>query len=248
MSNTVLNTGNNDLVSNRADGYEVKGFHEIENTEYANPSITIGASSIYSTVLDLNKWMKGLISKKVLNSDSLDQMFKSQVDHWGYGWILSKKLGRNVYTLGGWSNHGYISGLTHFPDENLTVVLLSNIEIITIKEEIESTIASIIFGEEYKQFKYDIKPVDPKLAKQISGTYQFGKDFYNPNGIIKIIAKDGQLYDYQEGSGRYVGLIPLNDLVFIHRSSWGKILFRMNENGAITGMQIYGHYEAKKIK
>jgi CubicO group peptidase (beta-lactamase class C family) len=248
MSNTVLNTGNNDLISNHADGYEVKGFFELENTEYANPSLTIGASSIYSTVIDLNKWMKGLISKKVLNSDSQDQMFKPHVDNWGYGWILSKKLGHNVYTLGGWSNHGYISGLTHFPDENLTVVILSNIEIITIKEAIESGIVAIIFGEEYKQFKYDIKPVDPKLAKQISGTYQFGKDFYNPNGLMTINAKDGHLYEYQERSARYVGMIQINNLEFIHRSSWGKVLFRMNEKGKITGLQIYGCYEAKKIK
>ena len=49
-------------------------------------------------------------------------------------------------------------------------------------------------------------------------------------------------------SDRYVGMLQIDDLEFIHRSSWGKVLFRMNESSAVTGLQIYGQYEAEKIK
>lgn len=248
MSNTVLNTGNNNLIMNRADGYEVVGFHELENTEYANPSIAVGASSIYTTPTDLNKWMNGLLSGKVLNSESLESMFKKHVASWGYGWVLSEYLGSRMYTLGGWSNHGFVSDLTHIPDLNMTIVMLSNIEIITIKEEMESNIISIVLGKGFTPFNYEVKPIDLELAEKLVGTYKFGEDFYNPGGTMTLVEKDGYLYEYQGMTDRLVGMLRADDLEFIHRSSWGRVKFRKDDNGKITGLQIYGYFEAEKVK
>ncbi|MFC2135110.1 serine hydrolase domain-containing protein [Bacteroidota bacterium] len=247
MSNTALNIGNNDLILNRADGYEVVGFNEYENTEYANPSILVGASSIYTTVTDLNKWMNGLLSGKILNSESLAQMFKTHSGSRGYGWMLPERSERKVYTLGGWSNNGFVSDLTHIPDENLTIIMLSNIEIITIKEEMESNIISILLEKDYTPFNLEVKPIDHELAEKLEGTYKFGDDFYNPGGTMTLVEKDGYLYEYQKISGRYIGMIQLNEFEFIHRSSWGRVIFRMDENGVVTGLQIYGYFEAEKL-
>jgi CubicO group peptidase (beta-lactamase class C family) len=248
MSNTVLDTGNNDLIMNRSAGYEVVGFYEFENTEYANSSILVGASSIYTTATDLYKWISGLLAGKVLNSESLAQMFMPHAGQRGYGWMVDEQFGRKVFSMGGWSNHGYISGLTHFPDEKITIVILSNIEIITIKEEIESNIVAILLDKDYTPFQYNPKPMDPSLAKKVAGTYRFGKDFYNPGGTMKIVIKDGYLYEYQETSSRYVGMIQIGDLTFIHRSSWGRVVFEEGKDGEIISLKIYGAYTAQKIK
>lgn len=243
LSNTVLNDGSTGLIKHRAAGYFPVGTDRIENTEYNNPSIYIGASSVYSTTNDLYQWINSLVSGKVLNPESLELMFKDPA----YGCVLSKRAGRDVFAMDGWGP-GFTTSLTYFPNEKLTVSVLSNIEIITIKTEMVSKIAAIVLGEDYSIPEIDSKPLKKELAEKLAGKYKFGQDFYNPGGEMTIVEKDGFLFELRENDNRYVALLHLSGLEFIHRSSWGRVSFEMEENGQISSLKIYGRFNAKKVK
>lgn len=109
-----------------------------------NVSIIYGAGALYSTLDDLLVWQRALHGGRLLSADSYAQMI---ADHapadtpdergrprrdWGYG-LFSNSLGRRVrpdfldrqiYHTGSWS--GFRNLVTYQPDEDVTVIVLSN--------------------------------------------------------------------------------------------------------------------------
>ncbi|MFC1553659.1 serine hydrolase domain-containing protein [candidate division KSB1 bacterium] len=91
---------------------------------------TSGASGIYSNIEDLYKWDQALYTEKLVSAETLERAFSpharvSSRENYGYGWRLSNGDGVNaVYhtgTLGGIHNI-----LFRVPDENFSVIILSN--------------------------------------------------------------------------------------------------------------------------
>ena len=84
---------------------------------------------VLSTVKDLVTWDTALASGKVLKRDSLDVMWtpvrlnSGAFYPYGFGWVVDERRGhRNIYHTG-------ITGteLSRFPDDGLTVVVLTNL-------------------------------------------------------------------------------------------------------------------------
>ena len=110
----------------------------------ANVSIVHGAGALYSTLDDLLIWERALHRGHVLSADSYRQMI---ADHapadtpdergkprrlWGFG-LYQKTLGRQVqpgfddnqiFHTGSWA--GFRNLMTYQPDEDVTVIVLSN--------------------------------------------------------------------------------------------------------------------------
>ncbi|MFA4951080.1 serine hydrolase domain-containing protein [Brevundimonas sp.] len=110
----------------------------------ANLSIIFAAGALYSTLDDLLVWEKALHQGDLLTPASYAQMI---ADHapadtpdergrphraWGYG-VFSNSIGRRVspgfadrqiYHTGSWS--GFRNLMTHQPDQDVTVIVLSN--------------------------------------------------------------------------------------------------------------------------
>ncbi len=92
---------------------------------------TFGDKGIYSTPRDLVKWTKGLREGKLLSEDLLDLALTSsepgsdELVNYGMGFrIYDHFYGKMVYHNGSWS--GFRTTLRSFPEENLTIVVLSN--------------------------------------------------------------------------------------------------------------------------
>ncbi len=245
MNNTLHSDGGKELISNRAALYEVTGIKDIQNISYANISWGTGAASLLSTTGDLYKWITGLLSGKILKPGTLDLMLKKP----NYGWNINEMFGHTTYAFNGWGL-GSSTNLTHFPVEDLTVIILSNIEVISLKEEMARGIAATVLKEKFSPIKIDPNagPVHPSLLKKLTGTYKFGKDFYNPGGEMPIVAINGYLFESQEKANSIVGLLQVSKLEFVHRKSWGLVKFDEDENGNITGLHLYGRFRAEKVK
>lgn len=94
-----------------------------------------GAGALYSTLEDLYRWNEGLFSGKVLSEKSLKAAFTPVLlnngklpegTKYGYGWGLGSFRGlEEVQHSGGL--HGFHAQLLRLPEENLTVVILTNI-------------------------------------------------------------------------------------------------------------------------
>ena len=237
MQNTGQSQPSDDSIANLATGYAPVGLHEFEKTRHYDHSIATGAGSLYSTAEDVSKWIQGLLAGRVLKKSSVEQMVKPHPDGTsGYSLNLSKLWNRDAITENGWDGVGFAGTLIHFPNDNVTVVVLGNLNISTVAGELAQNISATIFGENFEALKPNLEPISPALSTKLVGKYKLGNDFFVPGAVLDIVERDGNLYEQQHSPDQLVGLIRISELEFIHRSSWGRMKFKTDETGQVTGM------------
>ncbi len=112
-----------------------------------------GAGFLYSTVRDLLIWHRALQSGRVLTPESLHCVETPHMPgllwgspiHFGYGVFVGKLLGaRHIYHHG--AIKGFMSTMSRFPDEDVCIILLSNIERCDIDGMVKH-IAQLVFND-----------------------------------------------------------------------------------------------------
>jgi len=90
----------------------------------------IGSIGMYSNVVELHRWLSTLIDGRLLKPMSLEQMWtvKWQLEETGIasGWfVTSSGVGREIWTRGteDWGHNGVVRW---FPENNVTIIVLSN--------------------------------------------------------------------------------------------------------------------------
>ena len=130
------NSGSNNadiIVKNKAYGYLSKN-NAIYKAPMVNNSVTLlGNGDIYSSLEDMYKWDQALNAEKLLTKKSLDNMFFAHISmenssraH-GYGWFIDTKCNKRVVEYSG-ALIGFLSKVTRFIDESITIVILTNVE------------------------------------------------------------------------------------------------------------------------
>ena len=139
----MADTGYDDGFSDVVMGYANLGGPPTPQPN-ANLSIIFAAGGLYSTLDDLLAWNRALHGGHLLSPESYRQMIADHAPEetpdergqprrlWGFG-LYEKALGRQVrpdfldrqiYHTGSWS--GFRNLVTHQPDEDVTVIVLSN--------------------------------------------------------------------------------------------------------------------------
>ncbi len=118
------------IIAHRASGYEWKD-NMLRNADFISMTWPFAAGGIVSTVKDLSKWDAALYTNRLLKPDSLSQMWtrvrlnNGTTSDYGFGWFLDKVKGHtHVYHSGGIP--GFTSHITRYPDDQLTVIVLTN--------------------------------------------------------------------------------------------------------------------------
>jgi CubicO group peptidase (beta-lactamase class C family) len=106
---------------------------------YLDMSEFYAAGALYSTVEDLYRWDQALTTQRLVSQQTLDAMFTAYVPcpaggcalasdlGYGYGWFLAKESNRTlIYHLG--HIDGFLTYNGFYPQDNVDVVLLSNLE------------------------------------------------------------------------------------------------------------------------
>lgn len=120
------------LIPGRAQGYEWDG-KELRNGEYVSPTQPYAAGMLVSSVADLVKWDAALASHALLDEATLEVMWEStrlndgEEAGYGLGWEASKVNGHRRVSHGG-GIPGFSTELARFPDDRLTVIVLTNAE------------------------------------------------------------------------------------------------------------------------
>jgi D-alanyl-D-alanine carboxypeptidase len=130
MSSTRATT-TTDLVPNRARGYSWRNGRFVNATEYValRPS-----GAFLSTALDLAQWDAALYGDRVLAKASRDAMWTpvrltdGTAFGYGFGWLIDSLAGRRRTYHGG-SLPGFSAGMVRYPDDSLTVIVLTNAEV-----------------------------------------------------------------------------------------------------------------------
>ncbi|GEM45593.1 serine hydrolase domain-containing protein [Deinococcus cellulosilyticus] len=118
------------VVPARAEGHQPSG-EGFEKANLFTYEVTHAAGGLSATPRELAQWLPGILSGKLLAPESV-QRFTSPVftdprgNPYAYGVTVGKLLGKTYVGHGG-ALPGYTSFMAYFPDEQLGVVLLSNV-------------------------------------------------------------------------------------------------------------------------
>ena len=131
MTNTRFNDRSR-IIDNRANGYRWNGLR-LRNAIAVNPMQTFAAGGLVSTVLDLVKWNAALDAGSLLDRKARDLMWKAtelgdgRTTPYGLGWRLDPfRSHRRVGHSG--EMPGFSTYFCRFVDDELTIILLANLE------------------------------------------------------------------------------------------------------------------------
>jgi CubicO group peptidase (beta-lactamase class C family) len=130
------------VITNRAAGYEQTNHMHI-NRDYDLTDV-FSAGALISTTGDLARWSAALDQEKLLDASSRKKMWtqaklnSGKETTYGFGWFLDKAGGHKNIGHGG-ATSGFSASIQRFPDDNLTVILLTNTD-----EQIATTLAKKI--------------------------------------------------------------------------------------------------------
>ncbi len=142
----MVNTGYDHHTNGLAVGY--LGDSE---ADFIDMSIPFAAGGLYSTVEDLHLWGRALFNGSLLSQDALAVMVSEQAaipgpagSAYGYGWVIGEEDGRRVFEHRG-AIEGFVSVIGHYPDENVFIVLLSNLQNSPLND-LYASLNNLVFG------------------------------------------------------------------------------------------------------
>ena len=161
------------LLPNRAAGYS-RGPDGLRNADFLDMSLPHAAGSLYSTARDLYRWDRALYTEKVLSKKSLAVMFTPVKNDYGYGYMLAPQAGSHKHIGHGGGIDGFSTMISRFPDDDATVIVLSNVESANAGN-IARGLVSMLFGLNY-EIPVERKEiaVDPAILDRYVGVYKGG--------------------------------------------------------------------------
>ncbi|HQU83494.1 MAG TPA: serine hydrolase [Pyrinomonadaceae bacterium] len=244
--NATRTTTTTSIISNRADGYDWRN-DRIENAE--NYLALRPSGAFLSTVIDLAKWDAALYGDQILKSTTREQMWSpvklnnGNTHPYGFGWELGK-IGNHKLVRHGGSLPGFRADFTRFPDDQLSVVVLTN------GDDANSNIIAVNIADFYLSNllpKRTVAKIDSKIFDTLAGQYQVN----NLNAVLKI-NREGSKLTIQTPAGNFE-LLPENETDFFARED-RRITCRFfkNEKGEITELAFSLNenqsFKAKKIE
>jgi CubicO group peptidase (beta-lactamase class C family) len=141
----------NAVVKRRANGYDARP-DGLLRAAYLDHTWPYAAGSLCSTVGDLVAWNRALHGGKILSAESYRELITPGALNDGTrlryakGLSVDSLLGQRTIRHGGGIN-GFLSDLTYFPDQDLTIAVLVNTAGPVDPGSISRSIAETIFGK-----------------------------------------------------------------------------------------------------
>jgi len=196
---------------------------------------TFSAGSIYSTVGDLYRWHKGILSYTVYNKSSLEEATTPYMKGYGLGCWIDTIYNKKVVSHGG-NILGFTSYFGRIQEEDVCIILLNNIFNHQI-ETIGLSILAILYNQPYSYFD-EIKLLPEELEKYV-GEYEVNADYK-----VKITRAGDQLF-IQRNNLPGIEIFTYKENTFFQKDDDIRISFQ-NENGIINRITIIEGLSVKK--
>jgi CubicO group peptidase (beta-lactamase class C family) len=167
---------NDPIIRNRAEGYEVRD-GSVVNDQPLSMKLPYAAGGLGSTVFDLLKWQRALVTHRVLSAESYARMIapgKLENDEpitYGYGLQVGNLSGHRKVSHAGGIN-GFRAQLSYYPDDDLTVVVLCNTGAAS-PAPLESRIAREVLGLPHPEI-HEV-PISAADLALYAGVYDSGR-------------------------------------------------------------------------
>lgn len=221
------------LIPHRASGYQPwlskPGDPGLRNVPFYDKTILIGSGSLYSTIDDLYLWYKALRDKKLFDAKANP-----------FGWGPRTFAGKKFLEQNG-RDPGYVSRVAAFLDDDVVVIVLSNLEI-GADDAIAKGLETIVFGADATP-----PPIRPSITvradtlKAYEGRYEVGPNF---DMDIKVI--DGHLFLRGTG-GDYLPLDSTAVDTFFYKQLYVSLVFHHDSTGHVDSLLWDAKYPCKKI-
>jgi len=222
-----------------ARGYQVAGTFGLKPAPAIHWSAKPGNGSAYTTASDVWTWLRGVVHGHLLSDASRRAMLETED---GFGWwtSASERLGESVYIANGRAP-GFSSRLEYLPNEDLAVIVLSNIEH-DANPLIVPEVAAMVMGKSYRGFPGP--PVSFAVSGRPAGDFVFGPDFYRPSATLRLVSDAGGVTLNWPG-GPAAPLLPLGKDKFIDRYYWNEVTVVRGADGAPVAID-YGKYRGAR--
>jgi CubicO group peptidase (beta-lactamase class C family) len=228
------------LIPSAASGYKPAGITGYEKAPYLDWSNKTGNGSLYSTVDDLYRFDRALNTDAVLKASTRQKYFVEGTGN-RYGWYMGKRLGHRVMTGKGRSP-GFAAELDRFPDDDDTIILLSNGYSTVSQDPIAEALAAIVFGQQPSPPAIRAAAIPQSTLASYAGMYQYGPEYFDPNMKFTLTAEPGYLL-LELGDLR-TPLVPLSGNDFLERIFFGRVVMSRGAAGAVNGLTTrYGEKE-----
>mgnify|MGYP001040346489 CR=1 FL=1 len=171
-----------DLIPNRVKGYMIIN-NVIKNSEYVDISSRFAGGGTRSTVIDLLKYCKGIISGKILKKETIHTMFSSMVQKNGYstwygmGWVVRPWRAHFQVNHGG-SQPETRTHLLIFPTDNFSIAIASNLEGTNLMAYVKR-LAELVLDEDMDSAAYASNMIRQAIYEACDQAYSFGMSFYD---------------------------------------------------------------------
>jgi CubicO group peptidase (beta-lactamase class C family) len=214
---------NSAIIPHRASGYvfDKNGF---ENASYVHMTVPQGAGGLYSTTEDLLKWEQGLFGGKVLSAASLQKMTTPFKSNYAFGLQVDTAGGHKVIQHGG-AISGFLSDVSYYPDDKLTVVVLENATGAAPPAAIATKLAELSHGGNVK-LPSERKEItlDSKTLSRYVGAYRMDA------GVNMVVTLDDNQLSTKLGPQRPVPIYPESPSMFFLKVVDAEIEFGKNDD------------------
>jgi CubicO group peptidase (beta-lactamase class C family) len=250
MSNTFFQDDNTKIIKNRAFSYLE------ENGEYKNQIMRydlVGSGGVYSNIRDLYLWDQNFYHNKLgKGSNTLVEKMHREgtlnnglVTGTGYAFGVQNGYYRGLKTVShGGALAGYRSYLLRFPEQNVSIVILGNLNSIPIGK-LPYDVADIILEKKLSPLSIQEKnlssqnnTVNEQKVFEIEDFNQYTGVFFSEelNTNYRIISNDKQLC-CSINSNPLMILKPISYDTFT-MDDWEEIKFERNSKNMITGFRV----------
>ena len=195
-----------------------------------------GSGSVYATAPDLYRWLQAIRDETITKTRALLYPF---------GWGKCTRFGRQLIEQNGRVPIGYSSYVALYPDDDLIVIVLSNIQS-EVTEVLGTGLAAIALGQNYEVPRLRVSYTAPLQADSVTfaaytGQYEIAPGFVlavraMPQGIL-IAGPDGAFLPLDhEGADR-----------FFFRTLYVPLAFERDSSGRIISLNWNGQFKAKRL-
>lgn len=200
------------------------------------PSWIHGAGSMYSTVGDLQKWVQALAEDRVVTAGTKQKMWQADKGPYGHGWqvldLWPPAFGRPLVLHAG-GLHGVATDLLYYPNEQVTIVILANLETSPMAA-IARDLSAIVFGADYALpvVRHAVE-VESAILDRHVGDYQLAPEVtfnVRREGVRLIVQATGQPADVA---------VPESPTRFFSRRTDAQITFIQDPAGQTTQLVLH---------
>ena len=189
-----------------------------------NVAMASGAGAMYSTTKDLYNWSEQIRRRMMLNDSILMKAIKPVHNNYGLGWMTTQSKGRTYLGHTG-SIPGFIANFMRFPNEDVTIILLSNYQDVNGRKLSDDLIA-VAFDEPYQlPLKKNAVAITADVLNKYVGEYRLANGF-----SITVSVEGKKLFALAKGDAQKIELTPETESKFFLKGPETEIEFLQELN------------------